>query len=215
MTSITDIHTHRLQASHALIAVEPGQFRPEPGRCYAVGFHPWTPEAALTEDHYRLLAATARHPQVMAVGETGLDSLRGDPLSVQQRRFTRHVRLADELGMPVVAHCVRAWQQLLQVWRDTAPHTGALVVHGFRGNERVARTLLAAGCYLSYGRHFNALALQATPPDRLLAETDDAPEDIGQVLALIADTLHQPAEQVRRRVTQNAATVLRFTHPPK
>ena len=48
------------------------------------------------------------------------------------------------------------------------------VVHGFRGNARVAGQLLDAGFYLSYGERFNPEALAITPADSLLAETDES-----------------------------------------
>ena len=41
MTSPFDFHTHRTDATDALISVDPRRFAPEPGKWYSVGFHPW------------------------------------------------------------------------------------------------------------------------------------------------------------------------------
>ena len=128
----------------------------------------------LTLDDYGMLDRCARHPQVLAIGETGMDRLRGPDLEVQQLAFVRHLRLAQVLNKPVVAHCVRTAQDILAArHREGLDHV-TLVIHGMRGNEHVARTLLDAGCYLSFGISYNIAALQATPISRLLIESDVA-----------------------------------------
>ena len=83
-----DAHTHNLQARDAVIAVEPLQFSPKPGLHYAVGIHPWQSQDA-TPSRIERLELVARHPQVVAIGETGLDSLRGASLEVQEQLMTK------------------------------------------------------------------------------------------------------------------------------
>ena len=48
--SIIDFHTHRLNATDAMISVNPSQFDPQPGQWYSVGFHPWHDVDTLTDD---------------------------------------------------------------------------------------------------------------------------------------------------------------------
>ncbi|MBQ0069389.1 MAG: TatD family hydrolase, partial [Bacteroidales bacterium] len=171
MTPIIDIHTHRLDAGpEAIISVEPATFAPQPGNLYSVGYHPWSgiPQSLGALD------AIANHPQVVAIGETGLDALRGVSIAEQELLFAHHIALAQQLGKPVIAHMVRTSQQLIKVWRHMQPSGISLIIHGMRGNENVARTLIDAGCYLSYGERFNPNALRATPHDRILAETDES-----------------------------------------
>ncbi len=184
-----DCHSHNLEASEALIAVSPrrvleGVSVPESSRL-AVGLHPWY----LADDYRDALESLERAAgllEVAAIGETGLDTLRGPAMEVQTEVLRRHIALAERLHKPLIIHCVRAYNQLINVWRETAPHDVAAVVHGFRGNGNVARVLLEAGFFLSYGRHFNAAALSQTPVERTLAETDDAPIDIQTVIAALA-----------------------------
>lgn len=208
MIPIVDFHTHHLDATSALISVDPHWFDPQPGLCYSVGFHPWHGVEQLTEDDYALLEQCARHPQVLAIGETGMDRLRGPVLDVQQQAFVRHLRLAQTLGKPVVAHCVRTAQDLLTARHREGLDDVTLVIHGMRGNEHVARILLDAGCYLSYGIRYNLAALQATPIDRLLIETDDSPVNIEDVAAAVSLSLGITADTLIDRVTVTARSIL-------
>lgn len=208
MMDILDFHTHRQDATGALISVNPSDFRPQPGNFYSVGFHPWLPLDTLTDEDFDLLEQCARHPQVLAIGETGMDSLRGSDLAVQREVFVRHLRLAAQLHKPVVVHCVKTAQQILATRRQEGFTAVPLVVHGMRGNEHLARTWLEAGCCLSYGARFNPRAVEATPPDRLLIETDEADITIREVAALVAQALHCSAEQVIEQAAANISRLL-------
>lgn len=201
---ILDFHTHRLDAEGALISVDPRQFDPLPGRYYSVGFHPWHDVDRLTAGDWALLERCAQHPQVLAIGETGMDTLRGCDLDIQADAFLRHLQLAHALGKPVIAHCVRTAQRLLDVRRHAGLTDVTLTIHGMRANERVARLLLDGGCFLSFGDRFNPATLAATPLDRLLIETDDSPTPIGDVATAVAQTLQIPTQQLQDLVTANA-----------
>lgn len=209
---ILDFHTHRLDAEGALISVDPRQFDPLPGRYYSVGFHPWHDVDRLTAGDWALLERCAQHPQVLAIGETGMDTLRGCDLDIQADAFLRHLQLAHALGKPVIAHCVRTAQRLLDVRRHAGLTDVTLAIHGMRANERVARFLLDGGCYLSFGARFNPAALAITPPDRLLIETDDSPTLIGDVAAAVAQALQMPTQQLQDLVTANALRCLASCH---
>lgn len=195
---IVDAHTHRPGARHAVISVDPLDFSPQPGLHYSVGLHPWQSGAADVPRRLERLRQVARHPQVVAIGETGLDGLRGAPLERQQQIFDAHVALACQLGKPLVLHWVKAPCQ--------PPHglPVRVMVHGFRRKAAVARPLLAAGCYLSFGPQFNAQALVATPRERLLIETDDSPVTILQVAQAVARALQLPVDELLALVQANA-----------
>lgn len=208
MITIIDFHTHRLDATSSLISVDPRRFDPQPGLCYSVGFHPWHGVELLTDDDYALLEHCARHPQVLAIGETGMDRLRGPELGVQQQAFVRHLRLAQALDKPVVAHCVRTAQDLLAARHQAGLDDVTLVIHGMRGNEHVARTLLDAGCYLSYGIRYNLAALQAMPVDRLLIETDDGPVSIDDVATAVSQSIGITTDALIDQVISTARIIL-------
>lgn len=205
---LLDFHTHRLDATAALISVDPRHFDPQPGLWYSVGFHPWDGVGSLSDDDFNLLEQCARHPQVLAIGETGMDALRGGNLDTQADVLVRHLQLAHDLGKPVVAHNVRCTQEILAARRREGLAAVPLAIHGMRGNEYVARTLLDAGCYLSYGVRFNPNALRSTPLDRLLIETDDASVSIEEVADAVAAALHVSRDQVTKTAAGNAQRLL-------
>lgn len=169
---IKDIHTHRADAREAVISVNPWEFCPMDGLCYSVGIHPWQVGRAIEADFDRL-AECAKADNVLMIGECGIDKLRGGDLSMQAGVLERHIALSEQVGKPLVLHCVRASNELCRLRRQLRPHM-PWIVHGFRGNARVASQLLDAGFYLSYGERFNPEALAMTPADRLLAETDES-----------------------------------------
>ena len=208
MNSIIDIHTHRTDAASALIAIDPRRFDAQPGLCYSVGFHPWDIVASLTDSDFDLLRQCATHPQVLAIGETGMDRLRGGDLLAQEATFVRHLQLARDLGKPVIVHNVRATRDILDARHRACLDDVTLVIHGFRGNANVARTLLDAGCHLSYGPRFNPGAVRATPQDRLLIETDDSDVPITHVAAQVAQTIALTTADVIELATTNASLVL-------
>ena len=208
MITILDFHTHRLDAAQALISVSPRDFEPQPGLYYSLGYHPWLDPETLTEDDFSLLEERTLHPQVLAIGEAGLDTLRGGDLKLQEAVFAHHLRLAAQLHKPVVVHCVRTSQQILAIRRREGLTAVPLAIHGMRGNEHVARAWLEDGCYLSYGARFNPAAVEVTPRDRLLIETDEAHETIQEVAAMIADVLNCSADEVMALTAANALRLL-------
>ncbi len=203
--TIIDSHTHHNDAAQAVISVDPADFTPRPGLLYSVGLHPWTSGTGNAE-RLQLLEHCATHSQVVAIGETGLDSLRGAPLDVQQQLMQAHIAIAAATGKPLVVHCVRTSQQVLRLWRDSGSTVRThWMIHGFRGNERVLRQLIEAGMWVSYGCKFNAASLQATPPRRLLIETDDAPCDIMHTAQAVAAAMGISHDALLALAKANAA----------
>ena len=204
---VLDFHTHCLQAEHAIINADACQFFPQAGKCYSVGVHPWLAEQDAAVQWERV-QALAEHPQVVAIGETGLDSLRGAPLAAQMLLFEHHIALANQVGKPLVVHMVRTSQQVLQVWRRCQHHVPC-AIHGFRGNARVVQPLVEAGFYISFGEHFNAEALRQVPLCQILAETDESTLPIADIIARMAEALSMPAADVQTLISAN---LHRFLH---
>ena len=174
-----DFHTHNLNAApgSAIInlpecaLLQPGQFDLVAGSLYSVGIHPWWTE----DDLFSLflgLEFWVNHSQIVALGECGLDKLRGASMSVQEFWFERQVLMAEDLHLPVTVHCVKAFDRLLSIHKRLRPCM-QWTVHGFRGKPDLAKQLLSAGMNLSFGKHFNAESFALTPPERRYRETDE------------------------------------------
>lgn len=208
---ITNFHSHDTGAREALVSVDVYAFKPEHGKVYSVGLHPWDIKDDWLEK-IKKLEQTAQHPLVVAIGETGLDSIKGPSFDIQEQVMQTHIDIAAETGKPLIIHCVRTSQQILKLWRENPQaHNVAWVIHGFRGNENVARQLLDAGFYLSFGAKFNEQALAITPLDHLLVETDDESGDtIEQVLKAVAQVKRCSVWRLRRQVRRTALKIVKY-----
>ena len=167
-----DAHTHDHTADHeAVVCVTPRQ---ELGarRYYSVGIHPWEADTA-TDTDWQRLRAMAVDPRVVAVGECGLDTrhLPAVAMEVQTAVFKRQAALAEELGKPLIIHCVGAYNQLIALRNELRP-TVPWIVHGFRGKPQLAADLVRHGFYISLDPRHNPDVPAAIPADRLLHETD-------------------------------------------
>lgn len=200
-----DVHTHTvpLVAGSAIVNCYPETFVPEAGGRYSVGTHPWYVNEA-DEARKELLRQCVRHPQVVAVGEAGLDKLCATPLPLQEELFAWQARLAEEVGKPLIIHLVRATADLLRIRRTVRP-TVPWVIHGFRGKEQQAEELLRHGFYLSYGEHYHEESLRHTPLDRLLLETDESLVPIEELYHRAAAVRGMDTDTFRRAVEGNAA----------
>ncbi len=170
-----DIHTHRTDAPADAFVNLPMEvlsgkipFTPLPERKYSAGIHPmFDGDWALAFDRLELLST---HPQIRAIGECGLDKRSNKSISFQTKFFMQQVQLAEKLNVPLIIHCVRCWNELLENFK---PSTIPFIIHGFRGKPQLARQLLRAGFSLSFGPFFNPESLKICPPERYYLETDD------------------------------------------
>lgn len=144
----------------------------------AVGFHP-TEVRGLTDDDYARLEDLARHPKVVAIGETGLDYYWDTTTPDEQDvHYRRHIELAKSVGKPLMIHDRDAHADVLRILREQgAPEQ--VIFHSFSGDAGMARECVAAGYHLSFSgvvSFKNAPALReaaaVTPPELMLVETD-------------------------------------------
>lgn len=202
-----DIHTHRqpAQVGQAVINCFADAFCPQAGQWYSVGIHPWHASAGIDWDG---LSAAVRHPQVLAVGEAGLDKLSAVPLPVQQEAFRRQALLSMETGKPLLLHAVKSAGELLE-WRRSLRAENTWIVHGFRGKAALAQMYLSHGFSLSFGEHFQPDALRAVPLDRLYLETDESRLPIDEVLGRAAAAIGMSPVALREVVEGNVAHLMR------
>lgn len=144
----------------------------------AVGVHPDVEEGA--EPDADTLVRLAADPNVVAIGETGLDYYRlvGD-LEWQRRRFRVHIAAARDTGKPLIIHSRAAPADTLRILREEKAEAIGGVFHCFTEDMDTAHQALDMGFFISFSgivTFKNAAALKevarAVPIDRLLVETD-------------------------------------------
>lgn len=144
----------------------------------AVGVHPDTQEG--TEPDIATLVSLARHPKVVAIGETGLDyyRLEGD-MEWQRERFRTHIRAAIHASKPLIIHTRSAAEDTLRLMREECADQIGGVMHCFTESLEVAEAAIEMGFFISFSgivSFKNAHALKEVarrvPLDRMLVETD-------------------------------------------
>lgn len=188
----------------------------------SVGVHPDHDED--TEPTEARLVELARHPKVVAIGETGLDYFRltGD-LEWQRERFRTHIRAAIATGKPLIIHTRSAADDTLRIMREEGAERAGGVMHCFTETREVAEAAIALGFYISFSgivTFKNAKELKEVarivPMDKMLIETDspylapvphrgrvNEPAFVMHVAEEIARLRDLPVEEVGRITTEN------------
>ena len=187
-----DVHTHRLATDPQVVSIVSTfiqsieeELQPTPYRSF--GIHP----CRIKEDgeaQWKQLQLMTKQPACVAIGEVGLDRLALCPMQRQRSLFERQAGLAEELGKPLIIHCVRAWEELIACRKAIRPKQ-PWVIHGFRGKATLADQLLRQGFYLSLGYYFQPETARVAWPGRLFLETDEANVSIQVVYAHVAEAL--------------------------
>lgn len=200
---IYDIHTHHHPATpgEAIVQLTPNAFFPQSGHFYSVGLHPWEIRADWRVMMAKMLVM-ALHPQVVMIGEAGLDKKNGTaPLGLQMEVFREHVRLSELVRKPLIIHCVKAVDEVLTI-RKEMKATLPWVLHSFRGGVEQWRQLTRAGLCVSIGGRCDRELAKELPLSQLLIESDDC-GDVGTVYDLIGDTRSIEPSALRQHVAAN------------
>jgi TatD DNase family protein len=183
----------------------------------AVGVHPHF-ASATTAQEWEELAELAAQPQVVAVGEIGLDFFRNlSPPDVQRQAFARQLELAAQVGKPVLVHDRDAHDEVrgaLLAWPGPGREPRG-VLHAFSGDEEMGREMTGAGFLLSFALPVTfrsasgpRAAAARIAPGTFLTETDSpwlAPQGRGarnepttvlRVVAELGRLRAEPAERV-------------------
>ncbi|MCG8424557.1 MAG: TatD family hydrolase [Proteobacteria bacterium] len=153
-----------------------------PGVLYATaGVHPHDAKSCSDNNTLALLRELAARPQVVAIGECGLDFYRDlSPRPVQRAWFEAQVELACDLAMPLFLHERDASDAMLEILRRYRRSVRAAVIHCFTGTARQLDAYLDLDLHIGItgwicderrGRHLHDL-VGKIPLDRLMIETD-------------------------------------------
>lgn len=183
--------------------------------------------AEVTPTAWDDVVALATGPEVVALGETGLDRYWDrTPFPQQEDYFARHLELARKLDRAVVIHCREAEADTVRMLRADFDKHGPLraVMHSFTGALATAEACVAMGCHISFAgmlTYKNAQDLRDVaarmPLDRVLVETDcpylapvpnrgkrNEPAYVVHTGAVLAQALGVPVGVLAEQTTCNA-----------
>lgn len=78
-----------------------------------------------------------------------MDKLKGPDLEIQKTIFIRQLDLAVKYQLPVIIHCVRAFDELMEVCKPYYSKV-PLIIHGFNKSSELAKQLIDKGFYISF-----------------------------------------------------------------
>jgi len=193
----------------------------------SVGVHPDYEDTP--EPSFKFLVETAaKHPKIIAIGETGLDYFRmGDrsyeSMEWQRERFRVHIRAAIASQKPLIIHTRSASEDTLQILKEEGADRIGGVMHCFTESLEVAKAAMEMGFYISFSgivTFKSAKDLQETckqlPIDRLLIETDspylapipyrgktNEPAWVAKVGEFVSNLKGIPLEELAERTSNN------------
>jgi TatD DNase family protein len=210
------------------------------GTLYATaGLHPHH-ASDYTPALERTLRGLLTRPEVVAVGECGLDYFRNfSPRDAQREAFGAQLALAVESGLPVFLHQRDAHDEFVEILASVLPRLNGGVAHCFTGDERELRCYLDMGLYIGVtgwicderrGAHLASL-VPLIPDDRLLLETDapyllprslaprpktrrNEPVYLREVLRVVAEAAGRSETEIASMTTANAERLFSLAPPP-
>jgi TatD DNase family protein len=189
----------------------------------SAGVHPHEAKLA-TEAVYDELRGLARERRIVAIGEIGLDfHYDHSPRPVQREAFRRQVRLAREVGLPIIIHTREADDETAALLEEEGAGETGGIIHCFTGGHDLARRALALGFHISFSgivafprAEVIQQVARTVPVDRLLVETDspflappphrgkrNEPAFVAEVARKVADVRGEPVAEVGAAALRN------------
>ncbi len=190
--------------------------------------------AQMTDAWWAIHERLARHPRVVAIGETGLDYYYDhSPRDVQQAAFARFLDLARAADKPVVCHIRDAHEDARAILRAGRAADLGCVIHCFTGTPDDARAYAEMGCYVSFSGIVTYKTAQPlrdavplVPRDRLMIETDcpylapvpkrgrrNEPAFVVHTAEVVAREAGMSYEELAEVTTASACRVYRLSPP--
>jgi len=211
-THYLDFHTHRLRRQGRsditeIVSIHMGQ-EERAHELYTIGKHPWWTEKTLSEEEIPLLQQHLSSEKCLAMGEMGLDKFKGPEMEIQINVLRSQLDLAREISASVIIHCVKAYDQLLQIKKEY-PEIKKWCIHGYSRHATLAHQLINQGFHLSImpmkpSDKYTDL-LQSLPLEKFFLETDSMPNILIEDLYLqAAKALDVSVEKLKIQMAKNA-----------
>ena len=212
-----DIHTHTTKSRNNLIQIVNLDLNhpcPEQGY-YSYGIHPW----ALDKTDFQMdealnkLKENLQLPQVLFLGEAGLDKMHKMSFEQQTKLLERQIEFSEALQKPMILHDVRSHNEIITL-RKKHKAKQPWILHGFSGTEQDVKQLIGQGIYLSVGesllyserkiyKSFKFIDL-----DYLFLETDMAEIGVETIYEAAADFLEMELSTLKTRIFANFARII-------
>lgn len=206
-SSYIDIHTHSpknqnnelLEIANVVIGEEK---IPHHNIWHTLGLHPY-----YLHDHLLTqLIEKSSSPYCLAIGECGLDKRSLYDFELQKNIFIKQIKLAASLHKPLIIHCVRSYNEILQILKENKVIV-PVVFHGFNRKKELALDLIRRGYYLSLGAQIlggkQDELIKNVDLDYLFLETDESNTDIEDIYTYFSDVRGVALSELKSIITVN------------
>ena len=218
-TLFIDIHTHTNKSDNNLLQIvnlDLSQPCPEQGY-YSYGIHPWVLDSADFQMKTALecLEERLKSPNVLALGEAGLDKMHKASFEQQIELFERQIELSEALQKPMILHDVRSHNEIIAL-RKKHKAKQPWILHGFSGTEQDVKQLIGQGFYLSVGESLLHperkihKSFKFIDSDYLFFETDMAEIGVETIYEAAANLLEMDLSAFQTRIFANFARLFRL-----
>ncbi len=220
-----DFHTHRknfLPKTLSVLSIELADLQKLAldnldHKFFSVGLHPWRLPSTMDNilQDFKTLEKALQLPKVIAIGEIGLDALRGPGMKIQKAYFAENIKLARKLNKTLIIHCVRFYPELISIRKQFAPDLNMLV-HGFNSKVKILEQLLEHDFYVSFGtislkRDDICEYIRQNPEYfyRICLETDDSGISIEDIYKRAAKVFEIDIQELKQIMKTNFISLFR------
>lgn len=172
---------------------------------FSLGLHPWNISSIDINKTLPILDSLSDNPQLVAIGECGLDRAVSTNFETQKEVFISQLQIANKRNKPIVVHCVRAFSDFLAILKQEEPDV-PIIFHAYSGNADILQKLIKYNAYFSCGhdlfdeRSKASRIINHIPLNRLFLETDDWNGSIEEIYKIAATKLNISLIELRHQI---------------
>ncbi len=210
-----NVHTHSISSDKNVFSIQnkypnSSNF----SKSFSIGIHPWFIKNDNYEEELLVIEEKLQHKNCFAIGECGLDKLIKVDFELQKEVFKRHVYLSEKYNKPITIHCVKAFQDIIEIKKQMKPKQ-IWILHGFNKNLQIAESLLKNGIILSFGVEIiNNKKLQEVlskiPISSILLETDNSDIPVQEVYQKISEIKQISLKVLQEEIYQNFQNIFKI-----
>ncbi|RKF04337.1 TatD DNase family protein [Tenacibaculum lutimaris] len=209
-----DIHTHTSSIQKDVFSIEnkyPNST--DFSTPFSIGIHPWYISENTLQNDIKIIEEQLSSENCYALGECGLDRITDVDFSLQIKVFKQQIQLSEKYNKPLIIHCVRAFQEIIQLKKEMNPKQ-PWIVHGFNKNHQIALDLIQHQICISFGESLlKNERLQETfsklPLDFLFLETDTSEEHIENIYNIASELRKTEKQNIINTVKQNFSRIFK------
>lgn len=213
-----DIHTHHSVNSEEIISIpslflQDIDFNAKIERPFSAAIHPWHATKFENNQVKMFLENLSGQPNLLAIGETGLDKVCSADYQVQKEIFELHLNMAEKLNKPLIIHAVKSWNDLLIYLKRS---NVICILHGYTEGITLTRQLIDLGCCFSIGNSVKNIsprqreAIQMIPVTSLFLESDDSKESIIEIYRKVSEIADLSLDELKIQIYKNFIDILHF-----